>query len=83
LLAMRVVVRVRSLLSVEISIRSIFENQTLEGFAAHVEGLRQEQLLKRVMHGEADVAALLEQVTAMSEGQVSALIQQLRTGGKV
>lgn len=82
LLAMQVMVRLRSLLGIELSINTLFEFPTLRELAAQVELLRDERLFDQVAGGGDDIEALLEQVATMSESNVNELMQQFRSGGR-
>ncbi len=82
LLAMQVVVRIRSLLSVELPIEVLFDTPTLKQVSAQVEHLRDERMLQEVASGSDDIDALLEQVAAMSESRVQELMRTLRAGGQ-
>ncbi len=83
LLAMQVMVRIRSLLTLEIAIRELFDNPVLNSLAARVATQREELMLQRLDAGGADVDALLAQVASMSEHEIDDLMGQLRAGGRL
>jgi amino acid adenylation domain-containing protein len=80
LVAMRMIVRVGALLSVEIPVSLLFEFPALYQFAAQVERLRQARLLNSLANGGKKIEALLERVTSMPDAKVEELVRALRRG---
>lgn len=78
LLAMQVRVRLRSLLSIEVPIGTLFESPTLRALAIHVERLREAGLLDELQDASLELRQLVEQVAEMSESGAQELAQQLR-----
>jgi amino acid adenylation domain-containing protein len=78
LLAMQLIARVHSLLSIEISMRTLFEIPTLRELADHLAQLGRAALLERVSaEGDAQLEHLLEELSSMSDGRAEALLQEL------
>ena len=82
ILAMQVVVRIRAALSIELPIRILFENPTIEKLGAQLNRLREENLFERLRGGGDDVDELLELVGSMPEGRVQDLVRELEGGGR-
>jgi acyl carrier protein len=80
LLGMQVVVRVRSLLSVELPMRALFDFPTLEQMSAQVDALRRAALFDSLASGDSEIDELLKQVTAMPDAEVQQLVRELRGG---
>jgi amino acid adenylation domain-containing protein len=76
LLAMQVVARIQSLLSVDLSMRGLFNAPSLKELAAHVMELSHSALLQRVKAG-AELDELLDKIEALSEDEVASLLQDL------
>jgi acyl carrier protein len=81
LLAMQVTARIRSLMSVEMPMRLLFEFPTVSQLAAEVNELRQAGLLERIATGGNEIEELLERVASMPESQVQELVRELKTQG--
>ena len=81
LLAMQAMVRIRSALTIDLPIRMLFENPTLQQFSVKVDEAREQQLLNDIARGEADIQQLLETVTSLSESRVRELMQELSSRG--
>jgi amino acid adenylation domain-containing protein len=79
LLAMQLTVRVRSLFSIEMAMRALFEHPTVWQLAIHVEELRQKRLIDEIACSWNEVEDLLGKVSSMSETEVHELTQELRT----
>lgn len=77
LLAMQVVVRIRSLLSVDMPMRLLFECPTIELICPRVHELRRARLLDNITTGGADVEDLLQKVALMPESEVQELMGEL------
>jgi acyl carrier protein len=82
LLAMQLIVRIRSIMALEIPIRALFEAATLEQLAAELESVRETNLLRDLAGGEEDVDELLESIAAMPESQVREMVRELEMGGR-
>jgi acyl carrier protein len=82
LLATQVAVRVRSRLSVDISVSAIFECPTLQQLATRLQTLDHARLMERLARAGDRAQDLLEQVASMSEAQVQLLMKELATGGR-
>lgn len=78
LLAMQVSVRIRSLLSLSIPMRCLFELPTLERLSARVSELREARLREGLADGDRDLEALLETVAAMPDGDAEELLRKLQ-----
>jgi len=74
-------VRIRSALTIDLPIRMLFENPTLQQFSVKVDEAREQQLLNDIARGEADIQQLLETVTSLSESRVRELMQELSSRG--
>ena len=76
LLATRLIFKTRSVLHVEIPVRTIFETRTISRLAEFIEAAR---------HAEADnaerIALLLEQLEQLPDHEVSALLEASESGG--
>ncbi len=81
LLATRVMVRIRSSLSVQMPVWMMFDYVTLEQLAAQVEKLRKTFLADASAAASADVEELLEHVIAMPESAVCEAIHRMESGG--
>jgi acyl carrier protein len=82
LLAMQCIVRLRSQLSLELPVRTLFDFPTVRQLATQLEGLRDARLRENLAEGGCDVEELVEQVATMSESRVQELIHQLRMEGR-
>jgi amino acid adenylation domain-containing protein len=82
LLAMQVMVRIRSLLSLDVAISELFDHPVLDKFAVRVELRREELLIERLANGGAEIDELLEQVASMPEHEVHKVMSQLRDGAR-
>jgi acyl carrier protein len=80
LLATQLVVRIRSRLSVEVSMRSVFEHRALKELSHRVAELREAQRLDHIAQGGSDVQALLARVASMPESEVRELIRSRTMG---
>jgi acyl carrier protein len=80
LLAMQLIVRIRSLMAVEVPVRSIFDCPTMREFSDRVDELRQARLLDEISSGDGDIRALLERVAAMPESEVQKLMESMTRG---
>jgi amino acid adenylation domain-containing protein len=78
LLAMQVLVRLRSALSIEMPMSVLFELPTIRELAAHVEEARQVQLLDD-LEGTDHMSELLDAVASMPDSEVEAAMRQLQT----
>lgn len=79
LLAMQVMVRIRSLLAVEISVSAIFRFPTLRQLSSQIESLR---LLHRLDDAaKSDPDDLLQRVASMPESKVQELLQEFNMRG--
>jgi len=58
--AMRVVVRIRSVLNMDVPVACLFQNPTIESLASTIEGMR-----SSVPNDDADLLRLLEEIEAM------------------
>jgi amino acid adenylation domain-containing protein len=79
LLAMQVIVRIRTRFSIRMPVRTLFELPTLSAFCGEIQALRQTQLLEALEGRETRTTELLARVQAMSESEVLALTEKLRT----
>jgi amino acid adenylation domain-containing protein len=75
LLATQVVVRVRATLSVEVSVRELFQNPTLEQFSDRIAALYEESMAEEEHE---QTRTLYEQVTSLTEQEVQEWIEGLR-----
>jgi amino acid adenylation domain-containing protein len=75
LLATQVIVRIRSLLSIETPIKMLFESPTIEKLSAR---LRDESRLATAARGEHDIEGILKRVSQMPESEVKELVRKLR-----
>jgi acyl carrier protein len=66
LLATQVIVRIQTSLSIEMSMRLLFEFPTIQQLGAQLDDLRQARLLEKIAHGEDDIEELLEEVASLS-----------------
>lgn len=82
LLATQVVVRVQSLLSIEIPVRLLFDFPTVQQLAPQVDSLREERLLDEIDDGGERIEKLLEEVAAMPDSEVAHLVHKLRMEGR-
>jgi 2-polyprenyl-3-methyl-5-hydroxy-6-metoxy-1,4-benzoquinol methylase/acyl carrier protein len=78
LLAMQVIVRIRSSLSIDIPMSVLFGFPTVEQLSTQVERLRQEKLLGDIETGGDEMEELLGQVAAMPEDRARELVRALR-----
>lgn len=78
LLAMQVMVRIRTSLSIEISISELFDRPLLREFSAQVEERREQQLFERLADDDAELDELLTRVASMPEHEVDKVISVLR-----
>jgi acyl-CoA synthetase (AMP-forming)/AMP-acid ligase II/acyl carrier protein len=78
ILAMQVMTRLRSRLSIEIPMKLLFQFPTLEPFAVKIEERRQASLVDDITQGTNDMEALLERVAAMPEDEARELVRQMR-----
>lgn len=83
LLAMQLMVRVRAILSTNMSIKSLFDFPTLQELSAQIEKTRREQLLDSLAEGGDEVQEVLARVASMSEGQVQQLMDELTMEGRL
>jgi amino acid adenylation domain-containing protein len=83
LLVMQAVVRIRSILSVDVPMRLLFESPTLRQLCAEVEELRSTRLLRSIADGGEKIESLLAKVTEMSECQVQELLGKLSQDRRV
>jgi acyl-CoA synthetase (AMP-forming)/AMP-acid ligase II/acyl carrier protein len=81
ILAMQVVARVQSSLSIAMPIGMLFESETLQQLAVEVDDLRRMRLLDRLSDGGIELEALLERLASMPENQVQQLIRKFETEG--
>jgi len=81
-LAMQMMVRVRSSLAEDIPMRWLFEHRTLRSLAAKVDELSQARLFEAISDGGSDVLRLLEEVGMMSEREAQQLVRELAKGGR-
>jgi amino acid adenylation domain-containing protein len=77
LLAMQVIARIGSSLSVEMSVRLLFDFPTIMQLSTHVNDLRQARLLNEIADGETDVTELLDRVASMPERKVQELLRKM------
>jgi hypothetical protein len=82
LLAAQVAARVASSISVEVSMRVLFEFPTVELLANAVTEVRNKRLVEDIALGGDDIRRLLAEVASMPEGQVQQLMHELRTEGR-
>jgi amino acid adenylation domain-containing protein len=82
ILAMQLIVRIRSLFSVQIPLGLLFECSTLQRLSARVVEMRDASLLEEVAAGGDDARDLLERVASMPESQVQELVRKLTLGGR-
>jgi amino acid adenylation domain-containing protein len=75
--AMQVTARIRSMLKVEVAVRSLFEHPTLRLFSDFVCNARRLSMRERALSGTVGRDELLEALQAMSEGEAKELLQQL------
>jgi len=80
IMAMQVMVRLRSSLSVEVPVSTLFEHPTLREFCLRIEEKRQARLLGKLARGENGVQELLARVASMSECEVAHLLRERRKG---
>jgi acyl carrier protein len=83
ILAMQVRVRIRSSLSLDVPMSSLFEFPTLRQLSAEIDALRQARLLDSLASGGKKVGELLERVAAMPESRVQELVRDLRREGRL
>jgi hypothetical protein len=76
---MQVIVRIRTRFSIRMPVRTLFELPTLSAFCGEIQALRQTQLLEALEGRETRTTELLARVQAMSESEVLALTEKLRT----
>lgn len=79
LLAMQVVVRIRSVLPVELAMNGLFEYPTVRELATRVDEMRHALVHAHLTEGGEDIDELLARVAAMGEGEVDRLVHALRT----
>ena len=77
LLATQVVTRIGSSLSIELPLKHIFDYPTIEQLSSQVDALRHASLLTDIVDGDNGIEELLENVAAMPESAVLALMQKL------
>jgi amino acid adenylation domain-containing protein len=77
LLAMQMVVRIQASLSVDVAMRVLFTLPNLEKLAAHIDELRQSQLLSGLAAGGTDMEELLASVASMPEQAAQELLREL------
>ena len=77
LLATQVVTRIGSSLSIELPLKHIFDYPTIEQLSSQVDALRHASLLTDIVDGDNGIEELLENVAAMPESAVVALMQKL------
>jgi acyl carrier protein len=82
LLVMQMLVRVRSILSMQIPMRLMFEYPTLKHLSAQLEEQRRDSLLNSLSSGGADIDEMLKTVASMPEGEVQQLLNKLRGGAR-
>lgn len=78
LLAMQVVTRVRSDLSISIPLRSLFDSPTVRQLCKQMECLREEHLRAELADGGDDIDELLGSVASMSDAAARELIRNIR-----
>jgi amino acid adenylation domain-containing protein len=79
LLAVQLIGRVRSSLSIELSMRLLFDFPTVKQLSAQVERLGYEHFVNDIERGGEEMEELLESVTAMPDSEVQKLMRDLRT----
>lgn len=82
LLAMQVIVRIRSSLSIDIPMSVMFEFPTVEQLSAQVDRLRHARLLDDIVRGDVDTKEILARVADMPESEVQELMRKLHAGGR-
>jgi len=83
LLAMQLVVRLRALLSIDLSLRVVFECPTLRDLCPQVEALRQARLVGSLTQGGKELEELLQQVADLPDSEVEQWMQALQGGQRV
>ena len=82
ILAMQVIARIRTQLTVRLSMKAMFDYATLRELAAYVESLRDTRPEQDFEATDTDLTELLEEVAGMSEERVAELVMQLRAGAR-
>lgn len=82
LLATQLIVRIRSIMSVDMAMRALFESPTLQELARKVEAMRKTRLGERVADGGSGVQEALRRVASMPEAEVKRMLKELSIGGR-
>ena len=77
ILAMQLVVRVRSLFAIQIPLQILFECPTLQQLAARVAQLSEASLLEGMAAGGTEAGRLLEMVSSLSPTRIQELVREL------
>lgn len=78
ILAMQVIVRVRSELSIDVPMRLLFEYPTIEQLSIPVEQIRQARLIGDLEAGGEELEELMNSVAGMADSEVQELMRELR-----
>jgi amino acid adenylation domain-containing protein len=79
--AMRMLTHFKSMFSLTVPIRLLFEHPILSDLAGQIETMRHARVCEELSAAGRDVRRLLERVTALSDTEVDKLIKELATGG--
>jgi len=82
LLAMQVLVRVRTTLSVDMPLSVLFDSPTIQELAAYLESVRHAQLIDDIQNGGDEMEELLQRVAAMPESEVKDLVRKFSASAK-
>jgi acyl carrier protein len=78
IVAMQMMVRVKSLYPIDIPMSHIFEFPTIKMLAAEIDRLRDAQVTDRIVDGGQHLEELVTRIASMSEGKVQELMSELR-----
>jgi amino acid adenylation domain-containing protein len=81
LLAMQVMTRIQSLLSVDVPIQWLFDHPTVAQLSAELDDLRHLRLMQRISDGGDDAAELVERIASLPESEVNRLVRKLGMEG--
>jgi hypothetical protein len=79
---MQLIVRIRSSLSLDMSMSVLFNFPALKELSAQLDELRQASLFHKIAGGGHDIDELLKRVASMPESQIREWMNELTTGAR-